>query len=126
VQRARKIWCTLWSEGVGQQELWLIYHQYEAAIALDHNHARAYLHLGQTLMFLGQPEAGAPHIEKAIRLNPYDPNIGTAYWALGTSYLLVGQLNEALYVHKKARAANSRLWDMQIRVGPTVPRRNRA
>ena len=76
------------------------------AIALDHNHARAYLHLGQTLMFLGQPEAGAPHIEKAIRLNPYDPNIGIAYWALGTSYLLVGQLNEALYVHKKARAAN--------------------
>jgi adenylate cyclase len=84
--------------------------EYEAAIALDHNHARAYLHLGQTLMFLGQPEAGAPHIETAIRLNPYDPNIGTAYWALGTSHLLVGQLDEAIDVLKKARAANSRLW----------------
>ncbi len=75
--------------------------EYEAAIALDHNHARAYLHLGQSLMSLGTLEA---------RLNPYDPNIGTAYWALGTSHLLVGQLDEAIDVLKKARAANSRLW----------------
>ena len=84
--------------------------EYEAAIALDHNHARAYLHLGQMLMFLGQPEAGAPQIEKAIRLNPYDPNIATAYWALGTCYLLRGQLDEAIEVLKKAQAANARLW----------------
>jgi TolB-like protein/class 3 adenylate cyclase len=62
--------------------------EYQAAIALDHNHAHAYLHLGETLMFLGEPEAGAPHIEKAVRLDPYDPNIATAYWALGTCYLL--------------------------------------
>jgi adenylate cyclase len=84
--------------------------EYEAAIALDHNHARAYLHLGQTLMFLGQPAAGAPHIERAIRLNPYDPNISIAYWALGTCYLLMGQLDEAINELRKARAANARLW----------------
>jgi adenylate cyclase len=84
--------------------------EYEAAIALDHNHARAYLHLGQVLMFLGQPEAGAPPIEKAIRLNPYDPNIASAYWALGTCYLLRGQLDEAIEALKKAQVANARLW----------------
>jgi adenylate cyclase len=84
--------------------------EYEAAIALDHNRARAYLHLGQVLMFLGQPEAGAPPIEKAIRLNPYDPNIASAYWALGTCYLLRGQLDEAIAALKKAQAANARLW----------------
>jgi TolB-like protein/Tfp pilus assembly protein PilF len=84
--------------------------EYEAAIALDHNHARAYLHLGQMLMFLGQPEAGAPPIEKAIRLNPYDPNIASAYWALGTCYLLRGRLYEAIEVLRKAQAANARLW----------------
>jgi adenylate cyclase len=84
--------------------------EYEAAIALDHNHARAYLHLGQTLMFLGQPEAGVPHIEKAIRLNPYDPNIRSAYWALGTCYLLLGQLDQSIDLLRKAQAANSRLW----------------
>jgi TolB-like protein/Tfp pilus assembly protein PilF len=84
--------------------------EYEAAIALDHNHAHAYLHLGQTLMFLGQPEAGAPHLEKAIRLDPYDPNIATAYWALGTCNLLRGRLEEAIEVLRKARAANATLW----------------
>jgi TolB-like protein/Tfp pilus assembly protein PilF len=84
--------------------------EYQIAIALDNSHARAYLHLGQTLMFLGQPEAGVANIEKAIRLDPYDPNISTAYWALGTCYLLLGRLDEAIDVLKKARAANTRLW----------------
>jgi adenylate cyclase len=84
--------------------------EYEAAISLDHNHARAYLHLGQMLMFLGRPEAGAPPIEQAIRLNPYDPNIASAYWALGTCHLLRGQLDEAIEVLRKAQAANAKLW----------------
>jgi len=84
--------------------------EYEAAVALDHNYARAYLHLGQTLMFLGEPEAGTPHIEKAIRLNPNDPNASTAYWAMGTCYLLLGRLDEAVEALSKARAANARLW----------------
>jgi hypothetical protein len=30
-------------------------------------------------MYLGQPEAGIPHIEKAMRLNPAYPNIGRYY-----------------------------------------------
>jgi adenylate cyclase len=84
--------------------------EYEATIALDHNHARAHLHLGQTLMFLGHPEAGAPHIATAIELNPYDPNISTAYWALGACYLLLGQLDEAIDLLRKAQAANNRVW----------------
>jgi adenylate cyclase len=84
--------------------------EYEQTIALDHNHARAYLHLGETLMFLGQPHAAVSEIEKAIRLDPRDPNISTAYWSLGTCYLLLGRVDEAIDVLKKARAANSRLW----------------
>ncbi len=84
--------------------------EYEAAIALDHNHARGYLHLGQTLMFLGHPEAGARYIATAIQLDPYDPNISTAYWALGACYLLLGQVDEAIDLLRKARAANDRVW----------------
>jgi tetratricopeptide (TPR) repeat protein len=57
--------------------------EYETAIALDRNDARAFFLLGQTLMFLGQPEAGIPHIEKAIRLDPHDPDVTTLYWAFG-------------------------------------------
>jgi TolB-like protein/class 3 adenylate cyclase/Tfp pilus assembly protein PilF len=84
--------------------------EFEAAIALDRNHARGYLHLGQTLMFLGHPEAGARHIATAIQLNPYDPNISTAYWALGACYLLLGQLDEAINLLRKAQAANEKVW----------------
>ena len=46
---------------------------------------RAFQQLGITLMCLGQPEAAIPHIEKAIRLNPHDPNIASYYWALGSA-----------------------------------------
>ena len=48
--------------------------EFETAIALDRNNARAYFNLGHTLALLAQPEAAIPHIEKAIRLNPHDPN----------------------------------------------------
>jgi len=61
-------------------------------------------------MFLGQPEAGIPHLQKAVRRDPHDPNITTLYWALGTCHLLIGQADEAIEFLDKARAANSRLW----------------
>ena len=57
--------------------------EFETTIALDRNHARSFFRLGQTLMFLGRPEEGIPHIEKAIRLNPRDPNIARPYAILG-------------------------------------------
>jgi len=84
--------------------------EFETTIALDPNDARALYHLGVTLMFLGQPEAGIPHLQKAVRRDPHDPNITTLYWALGTCHLLIGQADEAIEFLGKARAANSRLW----------------
>ncbi|MFL5265252.1 MAG: adenylate/guanylate cyclase domain-containing protein [Stellaceae bacterium] len=84
--------------------------EYEMAIALDPNDARALYQLGATLMFLGHPEAGIPHIEKAIRLNPNDPEMTPLYWALGTCYLLLGHIDEAIDFLGQARAANSRIW----------------
>jgi adenylate cyclase len=84
--------------------------EFETTLALDPNDARALYHLGVTLMFLGQPEAGIPHLQKAVRRDPHDPNITTLYWALGTCHLLIGQADEAIEFLDKARAANSRLW----------------
>jgi TolB-like protein/class 3 adenylate cyclase/Tfp pilus assembly protein PilF len=84
--------------------------EFETTIALDPNDARALYHLGVTLMFLGYPEAGIPHIQNAVRRDPHDPNIATLYWALGTCHLLLGQADEAIEFLAKARAANSRLW----------------
>ena len=53
--------------------------EFEAAITLDRNNARALYQLGNTLMFVGQPEAGIPYIERAIPLNPHDPNKANFY-----------------------------------------------
>src|SRR5215472_14258744 len=82
----------------------------ETAIALDRNNARALQQLGLTLMWLGQPETAIPEIEKAIRLNPYDPNIASYYWALGASKLVSGGIDDAASLLEKARAANPRLF----------------
>jgi len=86
----------------------------ETAIALDRNNARALQQLGLTLMWLGQPETAIPQIEKAIRLNPYDPNIASYYWALGSSNLVSGRIDDAASLLEKARAANPRLFFVHL------------
>jgi tetratricopeptide (TPR) repeat protein len=84
--------------------------EFETAISFDPNNVRAYLHLGETLLYLGQPEAGIPVLEQAIRLRPDDPNTAITYWALGTCQLLSGRADKAIDPLEKARAANPRLW----------------
>jgi len=82
--------------------------EFEAAIALDRNNARAYFNFGLTLVFLGQPEAAIAHIEKALRLNPYDPNSANFYWSLGMCHLLLDDPDRAIEFLTKARAVNPR------------------
>jgi tetratricopeptide (TPR) repeat protein len=84
--------------------------EFETAIALDRNHARSFFRLGQTLMYLGRPEAGIPYIEKAIRLNPRDPNIARPYANLGLCRLLLGDVDGAIDLLRQARAANPRFY----------------
>jgi adenylate cyclase len=84
--------------------------EFETAITLDRNNARAYFNLGQTLIFLGQPQPAIPHIEKAIRLNPFDPNVAPFYWCLGMCHLLLGEADQAIELLVKARASNPGLF----------------
>ena len=86
----------------------------EAAVALDRNSTWAVLNLGEVLMWLGQPQAGIPYIEKAIRLNPYDPNMGIFYFALGQCHLLLGHADDAITFFGRARSANPRLWYIHL------------
>jgi adenylate cyclase len=86
----------------------------ETAIALDRNNARAFQQLGITLMCLGGPEAAIPPIERAIRLNPHDPNIASYYWALGSADLVSGRVDNAVSLLSKARAANPRLYFIHL------------
>jgi tetratricopeptide (TPR) repeat protein len=84
--------------------------EFETAVSLDATNARAQLHLGETRLFLGEPEAGIAPLEQAIRLAPDGPNLATAYWALGTAQLLLGRVDQAIDLLQTASAANPRLW----------------
>jgi adenylate cyclase len=86
----------------------------ETAIRLDRNDPPTYQQLGFTLMLMGQPEAGIPHIERAIRLNLHEPSVASTYWTLGACHLLLGHLNEAVDLLGKARTANRRLWGSHL------------
>ena len=86
----------------------------ERAISLDPNHARAHHHLGMTIMYLGQPEAAIPHLEKALQLNPNDYNIGNYYFPLALCLLFLGQIDKAIDLLMKARAANPRLYYLHL------------
>jgi TolB-like protein/Tfp pilus assembly protein PilF len=84
--------------------------EFEAAIQIDPNNARAFFQLGRTLQLLGDQETAISHVEKAIRLNPRDPNVAGLYQTLGACHLLLGHVNQALDLLRKARAANPRLY----------------
>ena len=51
---------------------------------------------------------------QAIQLNPYDPNIASYYWALGSSKLVSGRIDEAATLLEKARASNPRLFFVHL------------
>jgi TolB-like protein/Tfp pilus assembly protein PilF len=88
--------------------------EFETAVSLDRNFANAYRHLGITLMHLGEPDVAIPSIEKAIRLNPRDPNVAGHYWALGAGHLLLGRTDHALDLLRRARAGNPRYWYVHL------------
>jgi len=84
--------------------------EFETASSLDSNNPRTYLHLGETLLYLGQPEAAIPPLEEAIRLGPDDPNVVISYWALGTCQLLSARIDQAIDLLQTARAVDPRSW----------------
>ncbi len=83
---------------------------YETAVALEHNSAHALQGLGQTLMFLGRPADALPAIETALRVDPRNPNVAFGHWSLGTCHLLLGHLDMATDLLRKARAENPRVF----------------
>ena len=53
-------------------------------------------------------------MEKAIRLNPHDPNIAAFYWVLAHSHLLLGHVDQSIDLFRKAIAANRELWFLHL------------
>jgi adenylate cyclase len=86
----------------------------ETGIAIDPNNTVAIRNLGLTLIQMGKPEEAIPHIEKSIRLSPHDPTVGNNYGALGSCYLFLGHLDQAIELLKKSRAANPRAFGIHL------------
>jgi adenylate cyclase len=86
----------------------------EMAIALDRNNELALKQLGQILLFQGEPLAGIPHLEKAIRLNPRGPNLYSIQWPLGQCHLLLGHADEAIELFRMACAASPRAYYLHL------------
>jgi adenylate cyclase len=88
--------------------------EYETAVALDRNNSHALLGLGQALMFLGRPADAIPAIERSIRLDLRDPNAAFGEWSLGACHLLLGHVDAAADLLRKARAGNPRIAFFQL------------
>jgi adenylate cyclase len=88
--------------------------EWQRAIELDPNNAAAIGQLGTTMIYLGDPAAAIPLEEKRIRLNPNDPNITLAYWSIGLAHLLQNHVAEAIDWLTKARAANPRVYYIDL------------
>jgi adenylate cyclase len=86
----------------------------ERAVALDHNNSAALYELGLAYMYLGQPRAGIPHIEKAIRLSPRDPGVSATQYGLAKCHLLIGHLDPAIELFDRVRAASPRYWEVHV------------
>jgi adenylate cyclase len=86
----------------------------ETAVTLDHNNSAALYELGLAYMYLGQPGAGIPHIEKAIRLSPRDPRVSATQYGLGRCHLFLGHLDQAIELFDRVRAASPRYRDVHM------------
>ena len=86
----------------------------ERSITLDHNNSAALYELGVTRMYLGQPEVGIPHIEKAIRLSRRDPRVVAMQYELGRCHMLLGHLDQAIELFNRVRAASPGYWDVHM------------
>ncbi len=82
--------------------------EFETTIALNPNDATALTQLSVVLMYLGEPGAAIPLVEKAMRINPREARVHV--WALGSCRLLLGHVDQAIAFLKRARAQRPNLW----------------
>jgi adenylate cyclase len=82
----------------------------ETAIAVGANDHFTHSQHAWTLLLLGEPEAAVTEGEKAIRASPRDPTLWGAYLVLGWCRLLLAEVDPAIELLIKSRAANPRPW----------------
>jgi adenylate cyclase len=82
--------------------------EFERAIALGADDAFTHSQFGWTLLALGEPRAGLAQGAKALRLSPRDPTRWGPYLLSGWCRLLLNEVEPAIDLLTKSRAANPR------------------
>jgi tetratricopeptide (TPR) repeat protein len=82
----------------------------EMAIALSPNFAPGFSILGTTLMLLGELDAAILKTERALWLSPCGSAVPIVYTILSQSHLLLGHVEQAIELARKACASNPRLF----------------
>jgi adenylate cyclase len=80
--------------------------EYETVIAFNRNFVGALAALADCKSYVGPIEEVIPLQEKALRLDPRDPNISNMYARIGRVYLLQSRTDEAIVWFEKANSAN--------------------
>lgn len=72
----------------------------ERAIVLDPNEFNAHVNMALVLIFMGRPEEGIPHIEKALSVDPLNP--ARPLWMFGFAYFGMDRYDEAVSYMERA------------------------
>jgi tetratricopeptide (TPR) repeat protein len=76
----------------------------DRALALDPNHAWAWMRRGFGQVYLGQPEEGLKSFEKSMRLSPLDPFNFNVYLGMGLASFAAERPQEAVTYARRAMA----------------------
>jgi len=76
------------------------------AVSLDPNSAWAWIRLGWTKCYLGEPAEAIEHFETALRLSPYDPMNFNCYIGIGTAYEMSAKIEEAIGYFERGLSEN--------------------
>ena len=76
----------------------------DKALALDPNHAWAWMRRGFGLVYLGRPEEGLASFERAVRLSPLDPFAFNNQIGMGLANFSLGRYEEAIRLASGALA----------------------
>jgi TolB-like protein/DNA-binding response OmpR family regulator/Tfp pilus assembly protein PilF len=74
----------------------------ERALALNPNLAAAWYHGAWVRIFLGEPDVAMEHLERAMRLSPFDSRLGLMETAMAFAYCFAGRYEEASSWAEKA------------------------
>jgi adenylate cyclase len=74
----------------------------DRALAINPNSTKALLTAGYVRGYVGDADIAIEHFQRALRLNPLDPELGYMLSGLGFAYLVAGRYEDALLMGLKS------------------------